>query len=268
MRFAARLVAGAQALRGAKSRSFAFACALFTLTAMTSEASAQFPSSGGSADKATRDVWVGAEAFRNVWSLYTGITWAPAGVMSEDGVRLRVVAGQSAFRYEAPSGPARGVAPFADAMAGYQKQWGATTLKAFAGVTGYADILSPRDAAAPWGQARFGPKLVLESWTTLSPRTWLALDASWTSLEDAYWTRARLGFRLMPSLSLGLEAGQSGAHGAGAARAGGFLRVEWASGEASLAGGVAGEASGPTSAPHVAGGAFAPYATLLVLQRF
>lgn len=270
MRFAARLVPVVRASGRARVRrlGFAAAVALAGLAAAASNACAQSAARAPPASDATREVWVGAEAFRYVWSLYTGISWAPAGVLSEDGVRLRLVAGQSAFRYEASPDLARGIAPFVDAMAGYQTQWRATTLKAFAGVTGDATILSPADAAAPWSKARFGPKLALESWTTLSPHAWLALDASWTSLQGAYWTRARLGVRVLPSLSLGLEGGQSGAHEASAARGGGFVRLEWPSGEAAIAGGIAGEASGPAAALHLRGGAVQPYATLLVLQRF
>ncbi|MDX2204790.1 MAG: cellulose biosynthesis protein BcsS [Hyphomicrobiaceae bacterium] len=217
---------------------------------------------------AGRELWVGAEAYRNVWSLYSGVTWAPAGGLAEDGLRLRLVAGQSAFRYQAATGTARGAAPFGEAFVGYQAQVAATTVKAFAGVWGFSNILEPADAAAPWAHARLGPKLALETWTALSAAVWLSIDGSWSALESAHWSRARLGYRLSPALSVGIEAGQSGTRQASAARVGGLVRYEWAGGEAALSGGIAGDAWGLATGPQARADGLAPYATLLLLLRF
>lgn len=215
------------------------------------------------------ETWTGAESYRAAWSLYTGTTWAPLGPLQDDGLRLRVIAGQSSFAYRTDTGRARGLAPFAEALAGYHVKWDATTVKAFAGAWGYTDILSRADVPNAWSHARFGPKLVAETWTDLPAGFWLATDANWTSLRNAYWTRLRLAARVVPALSAGMETGLAGTQGSQAARVGGLLRYDWTAGEiaasAGLATNPAASAVDPASGTRTG---TTPYATVLLLLRF
>ena len=48
------------------------------------------------------------------------------------------------------------------------------------------------------------------TWWTIGERAWTSLDVSWGSLHDGYAGRGRLGWRLLPLLSVGLEAGAAG----------------------------------------------------------
>ena len=51
------------------------------------------------------------------------------------------------------------------------------------------------------------PRCMVESWLNLTPVSFAQLDGGWTSLRDTITARARLGYKIMPSLSLGPEAG-------------------------------------------------------------
>ena len=123
------------------------------------------------------ETWSGAEAFRKAWGLYAGATVAPVAWFDPD-VRMRVVTGQSVYRYEAATGASqRGMSPFADVLLGLQKQWGALTVKGFAGVAALADVRTQAEAADLWHHTRLGPKVVLAHFGDLHPATLKALDA-------------------------------------------------------------------------------------------
>jgi hypothetical protein len=84
-----------------------------------------------------------------------------------------------------------------------------------------------------------------------------------------YTSRIRLGWKLWPELSVGFEGGAGGPLAPtlpttwqnGMARAGAFLRYEWASGEVSISGGL-------SSAGDARHGHTDPFGTVSVLTRF
>ncbi|HJU32178.1 MAG TPA: cellulose biosynthesis protein BcsS [Hyphomicrobiaceae bacterium] len=188
------------------------------------------------------EFWVGASAFRNVWSIYSGTTVAPFGSVQEDGARLRLTGGYGEDRYssQTPAGSRsfRGRGSFADLLIGYHAQLGNLTLKAFAGPTLADRQTTPSDPATTSLGMDWGGKAVLETWWNIGERTWTAVDLSWASLHDSYSARVRLGWRLTPAISIGVEASAVGSEGSDIAGAGGFLRYETATGELSFSGGV------------------------------
>lgn len=218
------------------------------------------------------EVWTGAEAFERAWSLYTGATVAPFGSVRADGMRLRVVGGYG--RYSYLSGPAaapityRGIVSFAELLLGYHAQLGPVTVKAFAGAAGADNQITPDDPATAIKGSTIGGKVAVETWWTINDRAWTALDGAWSSLYGAYAVRGRLGWRMLPELSAGLEAGAAGNSESDSARVGAFLRYEWASGELSATGGIANDGllDGLTSSRALNGGA--PFATVTWLTRF
>jgi hypothetical protein len=202
---------------------------------------------------ATVEAWAGAEAFGRIWSLYTGTTVAPFAPLAVDGLRLRAVAGYGDYR--------TGTVGFADFLLGYQAQLGTFTIKVFGGV-----MLATHNAADPFSEldgTDFGAKGVVETWWNITDQVWLNTDLAYGSLHDTYMARMRLGWRLTPQLSLGLEGGAAGSLATDIARAGAFLRYEWASGEVSVSGGVAREGF-----DLVWDDTTGAYATLSVLTRF
>ena len=188
------------------------------------------------------EFWGGASAYRNVWSIYSGSTVAPFGGVQEDGARLRLTGGYGEDRYSSktPAGSQtfRGRGSFADLLLGYHAQLGSLTLKAFAGATMADRQITPSDPTATLLGTDWGGKVVLETWWNIGERTWTAVDLSWASLHETYSARARVGWRLTPALSIGIEASGIGSEGSDIAGAGGFLRYETASGELSFSGGV------------------------------
>jgi hypothetical protein len=204
------------------------------------------------------EMWSGGEAFQNIfWSVYGGAHVAPFGGVHEDGLRLRGVLGHGNHR--------SGAVGFADVLVGYHKQVGPVTLKLLAGMT-VVDHHPSTPLAAMEGTS-FGAKGILEAWWNITDRAWASADLSRASLHMEYASRVRLGWRVWPELSLGLEGGAAGASvptwERDIARVGGFLRYEWAGGEVSISGGVAvdgakGEWDGRPE----------PFGTVAVLTRF
>ena len=96
---------------------------------------------------------------------------------------------------------------FADLLLGYHKSLGPLTVKAYGGIA-YATSSWLQDGADDGSPGSdFAAKVLVESWLNLTPVSFAQLDAGWTSLRDTITARARLGYRITPSLSLGPEAG-------------------------------------------------------------
>lgn len=199
---------------------------------------------------------------RHSWSTYAGVGWAPFGKLAEDGFRMRVTGGGGQYRYQGviDREPVSiyGTSAFGDLLVGYQMGLGRLTLKAFAGATFDGQLLDPWDDANRLGGAATGAKLVVESWLNITPALWTQLDASYATANETYYSRLRVGYRVLHGLSLGLEGGSFGNITGDSARAGIFARYEWLGGEISASGGVSGELRSPRS----------PYATLVYLKRF
>ena len=198
------------------------------------------------------EMWAGGQAFAAVWSAYSGASWAPFGSVREDGLRLRAVLGAGAYD--------GGRLAFADVLIGYHRQLGPVTLKLFGGLT-VADYFPTEPTSMLEGTA-LGPKALVETWWTITDRTWASLDLAFAlphlhlahmEMADVvdpyrieYTGRLRLGWRLWPELSVGFEGGAGGPMApslpttwqTGMAHAGGFLRYEWTTGEVSISGGV------------------------------
>lgn len=217
---------------------------------------------------AAKEIWSGAEVFGSTWATYTGVTVAAGGI-AQEGFRLRLTGGVSLRRVADGPMKAWSSQPFADALAGWQWQIGAVTLKAFAGVTGNAELRSSEPAFAAVRDLRIGPKVALETWWTIDPINWASLDVSFAGPQSFLWSRARYGTRLLPQVSLGPEVGFAGDVAKLGGRIGAFARFDWDTGEIALAGGFT--RSGSTIAGREDRSEDATnsrYLTVLWLQRF
>lgn len=214
------------------------------------------------------EIWAGAEVFHQVWSMYAGGTHAPFGSVREDGFRLRAVAGYGTYSYSSPrwTGASvqtlefNGTSSFADLLAGYHKQLGPFTIKFLAGLTIVDQNVDDPEAIAG---TEMGAKALVETWWNVTDRAWSSIDLSWTTLHNIYGARARLGWRVGPELSVGIEGGATGSWESDTVRIGGFVRYEWANGEASLSGGLSGDGPGSGWVD-----VYGPFATFNVLTRF
>jgi hypothetical protein len=110
----------------------------------------------------------------------------------------------------------------------------------FAGVEAEDQRITPHDPDNSVQGSAVGLKLLAESWLDVSPKTFLSLDASYGTAFQEYWSLARIGRRLGPKLSLGLEGGAQGNEEYEAGRAGGFVRLNLSGIETTLSSGFAG----------------------------
>lgn len=237
-------LAGARAQELASGQSFLSQLASPWLTAAKDEAK-----------PAWRETWAGAIASRQVWSAYSGVTFAPFGGIQQDGFRFRTVGGYGQYRYSyvasAKSSAFKGTSAFTDLMAGYQHTLGPATLKALVGGSAMGHALQPYDPLNRVQGLDYGLKLGLESWVNLGPNAWSQLDASWAASFGSVNARGRIGYRIAPNISVGPELAIAsnaqlksewlddkpwrGASG------GLFARYEWHSGELSVSGGLGGQ---------------------------
>lgn len=235
-----------------------------------------------------REVWAGVDATESTWLAYSGSTIAPFGGIHDPGLRLRFVGGYGQYTYSGrrhdPSRPTgwrlrhfEAETAFSDALIGYLWRLGPLTTKGFVGAAGIGHAITPRDPDNIVDGLEWGAKAALELWLNLGDDAWASLDASYTTAHATYAARARLGYRVLPTLSVGLEAGFNGnAVGNDGflssrvtdgpyqpidyqnGRGGAFVRYEWYGGELSLSAGVSGDIASPTT----------PYATLNWLIQF
>lgn len=194
-----------------------------------------------------REAWGGADLMENAWSIYLGQSFSLSDGIQSDGWRLRAVSGYGRYSYVvdrwngAAVVPVRhtGVTSFADILFGYHKGLGPLTLKALAGVHLDRHSVSPTDPDLDLAGSVVGAKLVLESWLNITDAAWGSLDLAWTTGRDTGSARLRTGWRVMPSLSIGIEGHAHGDIALQALRAGAFVRYEWGAGEVSISGGAA-----------------------------
>jgi hypothetical protein len=211
----------------------------------------------------TFEAWAGVDAANAGWSVYGGVTAAPFSDVRSDGFRVRSSAGHSRYSYgRAYFDPFRrqlvwakfdGRATSTDVLLGYQQSFGPVIVKLFAGLASEQHTILPGknttlafDADNTVQGDKIGAKLVLETWTRLGDWGFVQADMNWSQPFDTYGGRLRLGYRLDPNWSAGLEAA---AHARPldqgrplnlGARTGAFLRFEWTNGEVSLSSGVDG----------------------------
>jgi hypothetical protein len=227
----------------------------------------------------TSEISGGGEIAGHTWSAYstTVVTLSALGIgvptsICEDGWRLRAGAGY--WRYERRQeewlpnvGPRqvtrKRTGSFADLLLGYQASLGALTLKAYAGGIYERQEWSAEERDLWGANTDLSAKVLVESWYNLTPESFAQLDIGWVSEGNTVTARARLGYRVTPTLSVGPELGYWAAARErepgrdDLQRYGGFVRYEWAGGEASLSAGAMSDDGG---------GEF--YATVNALFRF
>jgi hypothetical protein len=250
-----------------------------------------------------REVWAGTDISSNVWLVYSGVTLAPWSGIHDEGLRFRAAGGYGEYKYErTPEKEDRDLGRplsfhaetyFADFLVGYLKRFGDLTAKAFVGVSTLGHDIEPLDDETMAVGDEVGVKGVIELWLNIGESAWAQLDLSWASAHNTRAARTRVGYRVWPKLSVGVEAGlnvdsqgecRMEADPTGEcgyvdptkrirvfeeadlldyARAGTFVRYEWNVSEVSLSAGVLGDSF--SSGDQIE---LAPYVTLNWLTQF
>lgn len=189
-----------------------------------------------SAEEANRETWAGAEAFKQVWSLYTGSTYAPFGNLRQNGLRVRTVTALSTYtyggrRFDPVTGDAiwqtfRGSSRTTDVLAGYQGRLGDLTWKMFAGYQHAVITLTPFDLETTVQGRRHGAKGAFELWFNITPQQWASLDLTYATPFRSYSHRLRVATRVSENLSIGAEAAAFGHEEGSTRRVGAFLRFD------------------------------------------
>lgn len=205
-----------------------------------------------------REMWAGADATRDVWLLYSGVTLAPLGKdVYSDGIRFRMSGGYGRYNYSREAadcsikiGGGNTCAfhqrrfdvsyRYGAALVGYHKQLGPLTAKAFAGATVIDHhYLTGIDGESKTTGLEIGATAALEFWLNVGDTAWTSLDFEYTTAHSTGAARWRAGWRVLPSLSVGPEARFDRNASASAGRGGVFARYEWAGGEFSVSTGFA-----------------------------
>jgi Cellulose biosynthesis protein BcsS len=194
------------------------------------------------------EIFTGFEASDNYTSGYVGAGYAFGKGLYESGLRLRAVGSFGGYHYDGTLLTAGVYVPttfdgedtFAAALIRYQWRPGRAIVKLFAGIEGEDQHIVPHDPNNTVRGSEVGLRLLAETWFDISQRLYLSADASYGTAFQEYCSLVRLGFRVRPRLSLGLEGGALGNEEYDAGRGGGFARVNFRKFEATLSGGFTG----------------------------
>lgn len=219
-------------------------------------------------DAPRSEYFTGFEVSDNYASGYVGggYAFSKAGLY-EQGFRLRAVGAFGRYHYDSAL-PVDGVYlpttfdgqdAFLAALIGYQLRPGRLILKLFAGIEAEDQHIVPHDPNNSVQGSALGLRLQAESWLDLSEKSFLSADAAYGTAFHEYWALARLGYRLTPRFSLGLEGGALGNEEYDAGRGGGFVRVGVRNIEATLSGGFTGNYLEDDPSFYVALGLYRPF---------
>jgi hypothetical protein len=219
-------------------------------------------------DQPRTEYFTDFEVSDNYASGYVGAGYAfgKAGYAAP-GFRLRAVGAYGRYDYEGSlflDGAAQpttfdGQDAFAAALIGYEFRPGRLIVKLFAGIEGEDQHIVPHDPNNSVQGSALGLRLQVESWLDLSARSFLSADASYGTAFQEYWSLVRLGYRLTPRFSLGLEGGALGNEEYAAGRGGGFARMNFRAMEVTLSGGFTGNYLEDQPSGYVALGLYRPF---------
>lgn len=194
------------------------------------------------------EMFTGFEASDNYASGYGGGGYAFGKGLYAPGLRLRAVGAFGQYHYDGTLFDGSdyvatrfdGQVGFVAALIGYQFQPRDVIVKLFAGIEVEDQRIVPHDPNNSVQGTEIGVRLLAETWYDISPRWFVSADAAYGSAFQEYFSLARVGFRVRPKLSLGLEGGALGNEEYDAGRGGGFVRVNVSDYEFTLSGGFTG----------------------------
>jgi hypothetical protein len=219
---------------------------------------AQLPSSTIKADDeaASLEVWSGAQITENSWYAYSGITYAFGGDVLLDGWQLRVSGGGGGYSYsgrlplqsiDSTGIEFTGETAIGSVAVGYQQRFGPAIAKAFLGASYTDHRIVPQDVFNSVSGSEVGVVADVEVWTDINDATWISLGASYSTAFSSYSAHVAAGYRVLPELSLGLEAGAFGNESLNAGRVGPLLKWDTPYGELTAAAGVSGDYEDPST---------------------
>jgi hypothetical protein len=216
-------------------------------------------------DAPRTEIFTGFEASDNYTSGYVGGSYALGKTgLYQPGFRLRAVGAYGRYPYDGTLPGDDGEVPvtfdgedaFLSTLLGYQFRPGRLIVKLFAGIEAEDQHIVPHDPHNSVQGSELGLRLQAETWLDISPRLFLSADAAYGTAFQEYCSLVRLGLRVRPLLSLGLEGGALGNEEYDAGRGGGFVRLNLRDTEVTVSSGFTGNYLEDTPSGYVALGVY------------
>lgn len=159
-----------------------------------------------------KQVWAEADAASNVWLDYSDTAFAPFGDMQQDGFRLRVVGAPGCHSYHSTSDTvelnrfATGLSA-GGALIGYLLRLDPLILKLFVSAAFSNHLIRPIDRHNRVQGPDAVIKMVAEFWYNIVDYGFASLNVAWSQAHQTRSVGARIGYKVMPHLSVGTEAG-------------------------------------------------------------
>lgn len=201
-------------------------------------------------------MWSSAQATENSWYATSGLVYALGGDISAEGWRLRAGTGGGTYSYagrlpgqalDIPDVLFQGTATEGELAAGYQQRFGPMIARAFLGASYVDHEIRPKDVFNEVSGTAVGAVGRLDLWWDVDARTWASAGGTYDTAFSTYSAYLSAGYRVLPELSLGLEAGAFGNATMDAGRIGALLRWDTGYGELSAAAGLSGDYADPTT---------------------
>jgi hypothetical protein len=157
--------------------------------------------------------FAGTDFSRDAGFAWAGIGGAPSGLLSEDGLRLRVAGGAGRYRYRtraAPGGVNEVDVASLELMLGYRRAFGTAVVTAYIGGHAESRDLLFADPAHRAAGAAVGAKLALEYFDQPAESWTVAGSAAASTVHRSYHARLGVGREWWPGFALGVEAALHG----------------------------------------------------------
>ena len=175
----------------------------------------------------TAALFFGGDIRQRSYFGYAGFVFAPFGDLSQDGFLLRGVVGGGEYEYDnagVPGGEVDGDHVTFDGMLGYQMFFDTVRASVFAGVNVQDHDFSPNDPGNSTRGTEVGFSAVGHLETVASSPFYADLQGSYSTANDTYWARGRVGLR-WEQFVIGPEGLVSGNDEYDAQRIGGFVMM-------------------------------------------
>ena len=173
--------------------------------------------------------FTGFDASKNSQYVYQGMIVALNRDLSKDGFLLRTYGGYVNYRYDDSSvtgGKINGDGWQGDVMLGYQWVRSMYTLSAFVGGDYQNFRLTPDDLTARMRGTEWGFKVAADIESSDKVPFYYQLGGSYSTAFNSYWTRARAGLKVRPTVVVGPEFIAFGGDGYDDQRVGAFAKFE------------------------------------------
>jgi hypothetical protein len=213
------------------------------------------------------EMWSGAQATANSWYAYSGLIYAVDGDVFADGWRLKATTGGGNYSYDgrlplqSPDSPGvrfQGTVVTGEVSGGYQQRLGPMIARAFLGASYVDHQISPDDVFNQVSGTAVGAVASADLWLDIDARAWVSAGGSYDTAFSTYAAYLSAGYRVLPELSLGVEAGAFGNGTVDAGKVGALLRWDTGYGEMTAAAGLSGDYADPST----------PYGRIDWLVRF